>query len=51
MVDVLTEHLHGCGYSDALVTKALETFEKAANDSTKSFMTVTGRCTNCCVTA
>ena len=36
MVDVLTEYLHGCGYSDALVTKALETLEKAANDSTKS---------------
>lgn len=36
MVDVLTGHLYGCGYSDALVTKALETFEKAANDSTKS---------------
>ena len=36
MVGLLTEHLHGCGYSDALVTEALETFEKAANDSTKS---------------
>jgi len=36
MVDVLTEYLHVRGYSDALVAKALEVLDKAANDSTKS---------------
>jgi type I restriction enzyme R subunit len=36
MVDMLTSYLLGRDYSSALVTKALEVLDKAANDSTKS---------------